>query len=124
MGAMSSRNILRVAWATRGRTSLANELDLGAGTIVATLIVFGIGFLLGIVIKKTLKLGIAILSLVILLAATGYFNLQLSEAAKTTIYRVFSQGPTIASQASGLASILLITSGAFLIGLAIGIWKG
>ncbi len=74
--------------------------------------------------NRFLKLGTAILSLVILLTATGYINLQFSEAAKTTIYRVFSQAPTIASQASGLASILPITSRAFLIGLAIGIWKG
>jgi hypothetical protein len=76
------------------------------------------------VLKKTVKLGLAILSLVGLLVATGYLNLQLSESSKATIYKVFSQAPTVASQASSLANILPITSAAFLVGLALGIWKG
>ena len=76
------------------------------------------------VLKKTVKLGLAIISLVGLLVATGYVNLTLSDNNKTTIYRVFSQAPAIASQASGLATILPITSAAFLVGLAVGIWKG
>ena len=83
-----------------------------------------IGFLVGVVLKKTVKLGVAILSLVGLLIATGYINLQLSDSSKTTIYRVVSQVPTVASQASGVASILPITSAAFLVGLALGVWKG
>ena len=83
-----------------------------------------IGFLVGIVLKKTVKLGLAILSLVGLLVATGYINLQLSESSKTTIYRVFSQASTVASQASTFAYMLPITSAAFLVGLALGIWKG
>jgi len=70
------------------------------------------------------KLGRAIISLGGLLVATGYINLTLSNNNKTTIYRVFSQAPAIASQASSLASIIPITSAAFLVGLAIGIWKG
>ena len=77
------------------------------------------------VLKKTVKLGLAIISLVGLLVATGYINLKLDENTKTTIYRVFSsQAPAVAGQATGLASILPITSAAFLVGLAIGIWKG
>jgi uncharacterized membrane protein (Fun14 family) len=80
--------------------------------------------LVGVVLKKTVKLGLAILSLVGLLVATGYINLQLNESSKTTIYNVISQVPTVASQASSVASILPITSAAFLVGLAIGIWKG
>jgi uncharacterized membrane protein (Fun14 family) len=83
-----------------------------------------IGFLVGVVLKKTVKLGLAILSLVGLLVATGYINLQLSDSSKTTIYRVVSQVPTAASQASAVATILPITSAAFLVGLALGIWKG
>ena len=71
-----------------------------------------------------MKLGLAIASLVGLLVATGYINLQLSEPSRATIYRVASQIPTAASQASGIATILPITSAAFLVGLALGIWKG
>jgi len=76
------------------------------------------------VLKKTVKLGLAILSLVGLLAAAGYINLQLSESSKATIYRVFSQAPQAVSQASTFANVLPITSAAFLAGLALGIWKG
>ena len=83
-----------------------------------------IGFLTGLVLKKTVKLGLAIVSLVGLLVATGYINLELSESSKATIYRVFSQAPQVASQASTVANILPITSAAFLVGLVLGIWKG
>jgi len=76
------------------------------------------------VLKKTVKLGLAILSLVGLLVTAGYINLQLSESSKATIYRVFSQAPQVASQASAVSNILPITSAAFLVGLALGIWKG
>jgi uncharacterized membrane protein (Fun14 family) len=87
-------------------------------------VVLAIGFLVGIVLKKTVKLGLAILSLVGLLVATGYINLQLNDSSKTTIYNAVSLIPTAASQASAAASILPITSAAFLVGLALGIWKG
>jgi len=86
--------------------------------------VLAIGFLVGVVLKKTVKLGLAILSLVGLLVAAGYINLKFSDSSKTTIYKVVSEVPTVASQASGVASILPITSAAFLVGLALGIWKG
>jgi uncharacterized membrane protein (Fun14 family) len=92
--------------------------------ILSGLIVLAIGFLVGVVLKKTVKLGLAIIALVGLLVATGYIKLNLSDTTKTTIYRAFSQAPPIISHASSLASILPITSAAFLIGLAIGIWKG
>ena len=72
-----------------------------------------------------MKLGLAIISLVGLLVATGYINLKLDDNTKITIYRVFSsQAPAVASQASSLVYVLPITSTAFLVGLAIGIWKG
>jgi uncharacterized membrane protein (Fun14 family) len=86
--------------------------------------VLAIGFLVGVVLKKTVKLGLAILSLLLLLVATGYINLQLNESSKETIYRVFSQAPAIAGQTSSAVSILPIASTAFLVGLALGIWKG
>ena len=98
--------------------------DVGSGARVVALIVLALGFLVGVVIKKTVKLGLAILSLVVLLVATGYINLQLRYSSETTIYRVFSQAPTVASQASAFANVLPITSAAFLVGLALGIWKG
>jgi uncharacterized membrane protein (Fun14 family) len=98
--------------------------DAASGAIVPALVVLAIGFLVGVVLKKTVKLGLAILSLVALLVATGYINLQLNESSKTTIYHAVSLIPTVANQASGVASILPITSVAFLVGLSLGVWKG
>lgn len=103
---------------------MASVLNIGSEAIVPTLVVLAIGFLVGVVLKKTLKLGLAILSLVGFLIATGYINFQLSEPSKETIYKAVSLVPSIANQASGVASIFPITSAAFLVGLSLGIWKG
>ena len=92
--------------------------------VLSGLIVLAIGFLVGVVLKKTVKLGLAIIALVGLLVATGYIKLNLGDTTKTMIYSVFSQAPAIVSQATSLANFLPITSAAFLVGLAIGIWKG
>ena len=83
-----------------------------------------IGFLLGVVIKRTVKLGLAILSLIGVLAALGYINLHLNESSPEAIYRAFSYAQPLANQATVVASILPITSAAFLVGLALGILKG
>ena len=89
-----------------------------------TVATFFIGLLVGVVVKRTMKLALAVVALAVLLAATGYLNLALSEATTTTIYRVFSQAPTAVSRAKELAGILPISSAAFLGGAAIGFWRG
>ena len=103
---------------------MANVLDIGSEALVPSIILLAIGFLVGIVIKKTVKLGLAILTLVGVLIAVGYINLQLNESSQETIYRAFSYGVPLVTQASRVASILPISSAAFLVGLALGIWKG
>ena len=90
-----------------------------------SLVLLVIGFLVGIVIKRTVKLGLAILSLIGVLAAFGYINLHLNGPSQETIYRVFSSyAQPFANQATEAASILPIASAAFLVGLALGILKG
>ena len=103
---------------------MVSLLDIGSDAIVPSLVVLVIGFLVGVVIKRTVKLGLAILSLIGVLAAFGYINLHLNGSSPETIYRVFSYAQLSASQATGIASILPITSAAFLVGLALGILKG
>lgn len=103
---------------------MVSLLDVGSETIVPSLVVLVIGFLVGVVVKRTVKLGLAILSLIGVLAALGYVNLHLSGSTQETIYRVFSSAQPFANQATGIASILPITSAAFLVGLALGILKG
>jgi len=103
---------------------LAFGIDLTAGGTGLIIITFIIGLLAGVVVKRVLKLAIAIVALVILLAVAGYVNLNPDQVSKETIYRAFSKVPPITSTASQVATLLPITSAAFLIGVALGLWKG
>jgi hypothetical protein len=103
---------------------MANGFDLITVTSVLSITTFIIGILLGVIIKRAIKLTFAIVSLVVLLAVNGYLNLAWSTPSVNTIYYVFNGAEPIASQAIGLASLLPISSATFLIGAAIGLWKG
>jgi len=103
---------------------MVSGLDLTTITSVLSITTFIIGILLGVIIKRAIKLALAIVSLVVLLAVTGYFNLAWSTPSANTIYYVFNGAQPVASQAIGLASLLPISSATFLIGAAIGLWKG
>jgi len=54
---------------------MANGLDLTTITSVAAVSTFIIGVLLGVIIKRAIKLALGIVALVVLLAVTGYLNL-------------------------------------------------
>ena len=101
-----------------------SALDIGSEAIVSSLVLLVIGFLVGVVIKRTVKLGLAIISLIGILAALGYINLHLIGSSQETIYRVFSYVRPLANQTTNFASLLPITSAAFLAGLALGVLKG
>jgi len=103
---------------------MANGLDITTITSVLSVTTFIIGILLGVIIKRAIKLALAIVALVGLLAVTGYLNLAWSTPSASTIYYVFNGAQPVASQAVGLASLLPISSVAFLAGAAIGLWKG
>ena len=106
------------------RFEMANGLDLTTLTSVLSVTTFIIGILLGVIIKRAIKLALAIVALVGLLAVTGYLNLAWSMPSASTIYYVFNGAQPVAAQAVGLASLLPISSVAFLAGAAIGLWKG
>lgn len=93
------------------------EFAPGGATFIA--ILFLIGLLVGVVAKRAVKLAIAIVSLVILLGVAGY----VSPPSQETIYHAFSQ-TGVFSSAVQVATVLPVSSAAFLVGLAIGIWKG
>ncbi len=80
---------------------------------------------MGVVVRRVLKLAVAIVALVIVLVATGYINLSLDQTGKETIYHAFSAAtPSVVSTASQVATLLPISSAAFLIGIALGLWRG
>ena len=98
---------------------MAPLIDIPAGGAVFIAVLFIIGLLVGIVAKRAFKLAIAIIALVVLLGIAGY----ISPPSQQTIYNVFSQGG-IVSRVSQVATLLPFSSAVFLIGLALGIWKG
>jgi uncharacterized membrane protein (Fun14 family) len=88
--------------------------------LVPVVMPFIIGLLVGAIIKRAVKLMMAVAALVIVLAATGALSLGVSDlyAKAENIL------PRIAEKGQALKNLLPYTSAAFLIGLALGLWKG
>jgi len=103
---------------------LADGLDPAALISALSATTFVLGLLIGIVIKRTVKLVFAIVALVIILSVTGYISLGLSEPTALIILRVADQASQEATRVADLARLLPLSSAAFLIGAALGFWKG
>lgn len=88
--------------------------------ILPLLIPFILGFLTGIIVKKAVKLIFAVIALIIALVATGYLSIGFKEVREKTLEYL----PKILGEARGEIQILPYSSGSFLVGLAIGLWKG
>ena len=88
--------------------------------IVPVIIPALIGLLVGIIAKHSMKLMFSVTALVVLLVLTGYISL--------TFQEVFDQAmkflPRIIGTGSGLIDVLPYSTVTFLIGLALGLWKG
>ncbi len=88
--------------------------------IVPIIMPFIIGLLVGFIAKHTIKLMFAIAALVILLVFTGLISI--------TYQDIFTQAlkflPNIIATGSGVVNILPYSSLTFIIGLALGLWKG
>ena len=88
--------------------------------IVPVIVPAIIGLLVGVIVKHSIKLMFAIAALVILLVLTGYVSL--------TFQDVFDQAmkflPKIIGTGSGVIDVLPYSATTFIIGLALGLWKG
>ena len=88
--------------------------------IVPVFIPFLIGLLVGVIVKNSFKLLFTLGALFILLVLTGYISL--------TYQDVFDQAmnflPRIIQTGSGVVEILPYSTSTFIIGLALGLWKG
>lgn len=81
---------------------------------------FIIGLLIGLIVKRTFKLVILAIALIIVLVVTGYISLTFTE-----IYdKAMEFLPRIVNTGLALGDVLPYSSIAFLIGLALGLWKG
>jgi len=89
--------------------------------VVPIIVPFIIGLLIGIIIKHTIKLALIIIALILILGAVGYITLpsiqdDIMQKAIEYLPKIWELG--------GLFNLLPYASVTFLIGLAIGLWKG
>ena len=88
--------------------------------IIPVIVPLIIGLLVGFIVKHTIKLMFAIAALVILLVFTGLVSI--------TYQDIFDQAmkllPKIIGTGSGLINVLPYSTITFIIGLALGLWKG
>jgi len=89
--------------------------------IIPIVIPFLIGLIIGVVVKKTIKLILAVVVLIAILVVVGYTQLPTFEdiAGAATKYL-----PMLWAEAGPLINILPYSSATFLVGLALGLWKG
>lgn len=88
--------------------------------VVPVIIPLIIGLLVGFIVKRTVKLVFLVVALVIVLVATGY----VSFAFQGVYDRAMEFLPIIIEMGGGFQNVLPYSSIAFLIGLALGLWRG
>ena len=99
-----------------GRTTIPSEI----AWIVPVVASFIIGLLVGAIVKKAFNLLVLLIALVVVLVATGALSL--------TFHDLFDKAmeilPKLYEAGSGWLNVLPYSSVTFLLGLAIGLWKG
>jgi uncharacterized membrane protein (Fun14 family) len=95
--------------------------DLSTTFLVAAILPIILGFIVGVIIRSALKIGIAIAVIIVLLIAAGMIS---PNQVLQPILSLVKSGPELVSYAQRVAGYLPYSSLTFLIGLAVGLWKG
>ena len=95
--------------------------DLSTTFLVAAIVPLIIGFIVGVIVRSVLKIGIAIAVLIVILIAAGILS---PNEVLQPLLSVVKSGPSLAPYAQRVAGYLPYSSLTFLIGLAVGLWKG
>ena len=95
--------------------------DLSTTFLVATILPLILGFIVGVIIRSALKIGIAIVVVIVLLFAAGMIS---PNQFLQPLLSIVKSGPDLVSYAQRVAGYLPYSSLTFLIGLAVGLWKG
>jgi uncharacterized membrane protein (Fun14 family) len=98
--------------------------DLSTTFLVAAILPLIIGFIVGVIAKSALKIGIALAVLVLILIAVGIITPNQVLQPLISLVKSGSTISTISSDAQRLAAYLPYSSLTFLIGLGVGLWKG
>lgn len=88
--------------------------------LIPIIIPFVIGLLVGVIIKHTIKLAFVVIALILVLGAIGYITLP---SVQDIMAKAVEYLPKI-WEFGGLLNILPYSSIMFIIGLALGLWKG
>ncbi len=95
--------------------------DLSATFLVAAIVPLIIGFIVGVIIRSALKIGIAIAVIIILLIVVGVIS---PDQVLQPLLSIVKSGPDLVAYAQRVANYLPYSSATFIVGLAIGLWKG
>ncbi len=79
-----------------------------------------IGLFVGSIVRKSIKIVFPIVALLIVLVATGYITLSYQDI----FGEAMSVLPNVIDTGQGFIDSLPYSSSSFLIGLALGLWKG
>lgn len=92
--------------------------------LIALAVPFVLGLLSGVIVKKAMGLIITVTALVIILVATGYVSIGfegIKDHLLELVPKLTDQGPGVAPD---WLNVLPYTSASFLVGLALGLWRG
>jgi uncharacterized membrane protein (Fun14 family) len=95
--------------------------DLSTTFLAAAILPLVLGFIVGLIVKRVLKLGIAIAALIIVLIVLGVVT---PGQIVSPLLSLFRSSSTVSSEAQRIAGFLPYSSVTFLIGLAVGFFKG
>jgi uncharacterized membrane protein (Fun14 family) len=89
--------------------------------IVAVLVPLILGFLVGIVVKTALKIGVAVALIILVLMAVGILT---PDQLVQPLIGLFRSGSSLAVKVRQVAGFLPYSSVTFIVGLVIGFFKG
>jgi len=95
--------------------------DLSTTFLVAAIVPLILGFIVGVIIRTALKIGIALAIIVVILIAAGIIS---PGQVLQPLLSVVKSGPDLVTYAQRVAGYLPYSSLTFIIGLAVGLWKG
>jgi uncharacterized membrane protein (Fun14 family) len=89
--------------------------------VIPIIVPFIIGLLIGVIVKKTFKLALTVLVLIIILAALGYIAMP---SIRELVAAAAKLLPKFQEQLGPLINVLPYSSVTFIIGLILGLLKG
>lgn len=95
--------------------------DLSTTFLAAALLPLIIGFIVGVIAKSALKIGIALVALVLILIALGIIT---PDQVLKPLLAMVKSGSALTSGVQRLAGYLPYSSMTFIVGLAVGLWRG